>query len=68
MMKVLSNFVFSLPILGLAVDWVTSKLYWTDAGTNRIEVSHLDGTMRTLLVYMLLLFIVFQDFIIMCFN
>jgi DNA-binding beta-propeller fold protein YncE len=36
---------------GLAVDWVTSKLYWTDAGTNRIEVSNLDGSMRGLLVW-----------------
>jgi DNA-binding beta-propeller fold protein YncE len=36
---------------GLAVDWVTYKLYWTDAGTNRIEVSNLDGTMRALLVW-----------------
>lgn len=59
MMRVLSNLVYSLPILGLAVDWVTSKLYWTDAGTNRIEVSHLDGTMRTLLVLHYLYFIFF---------
>ena len=36
---------------GLAVDWVTRKLYWTDAGTDRIEVSNLDGTMRTVLVW-----------------
>ena len=36
---------------GLAVDWVTKKLYWTDAGTNRIEVSNLDGSMRSLLVW-----------------
>ena len=36
---------------GLAVDWVTGKLYWTDAGTNRIEVSNLDGTMRALLIW-----------------
>jgi DNA-binding beta-propeller fold protein YncE len=36
---------------GLAVDWVTRKLYWTDAGTNRIEVSNLDGSMRGLVVW-----------------
>ena len=36
---------------GLAVDWVSRKLYWTDAGTDRIEVANLDGTMRTVLVY-----------------
>ena len=36
---------------GLAVDWVTNKLYWTDAGTDRIEVSNLDGTMRTVVIW-----------------
>ena len=36
---------------GLALDWITKKLYWTDAGTNRIECSNLDGTMRTLLIH-----------------
>ena len=33
------------------MDWVTSKLYWTDAGTNRIEVANLDGSMRSLLIW-----------------
>ena len=33
------------------MDWVTKKIYWTDAGTNRIECSNLDGSMRTLLIY-----------------
>ena len=36
---------------GLAIDWVTHKLYWTEAGTNRIEVSLLDGTERTVLIW-----------------
>uniref|UniRef100_A0A8C5AXU6 EGF-like domain-containing protein n=1 Tax=Gadus morhua TaxID=8049 RepID=A0A8C5AXU6_GADMO len=36
---------------GLAIDWVTDKLYWTDAGTDRIEVSNADGTMRTVLIW-----------------
>lgn len=36
---------------GLAFDWYTNKLYWTDAGTNRIEVANADGSMRTLLVW-----------------
>ena len=36
---------------GLAIDWVTHKLYWTEAGTNRIEVSNLDGTERTVLIW-----------------
>lgn len=33
------------------MDWVTNKLYWTDAGTVRIEVSNTDGSMRCLLVW-----------------
>lgn len=28
---------------GLAVDWVTGKLYWTDTGYKTIEVCDLDG-------------------------
>ncbi|CAG5849308.1 unnamed protein product [Menidia menidia] len=30
----------------LAVDAVGRKIYWTDTGTNRIEVANLDGSMR----------------------
>ncbi|XP_070563499.1 low-density lipoprotein receptor-related protein 4-like isoform X2 [Ptychodera flava] len=26
---------------GVAVDWIYQNLYWTDAGTNKIEVAHL---------------------------
>ena len=36
--------------MGLAVDWVNEKLYWTDAKTNKIEMSNLDGTMRKTIV------------------
>lgn len=35
---------------GLAVDWVAENLYWTDAGTDRIEVSRLDGKNRKVLI------------------
>ena len=36
---------------GLAVDWAGRNLYWTDAGNHRIEVSRLDGTLRTVLIW-----------------
>uniref|UniRef100_A0A8C5B335 Low-density lipoprotein receptor-related protein 2 n=1 Tax=Gadus morhua TaxID=8049 RepID=A0A8C5B335_GADMO len=36
---------------GLAVDWITGHIYWTDAGTNRIEVAELDGRYRKWLIY-----------------
>ena len=26
------------------MDWISKNLYWTDSGTDRIEVSRLDGT------------------------
>lgn len=28
---------------GLAVDWISGKLYWTDTGYKTIEVSDIDG-------------------------
>lgn len=36
---------------GLACDWIGHKLYWTDAETNRIEVSNLDGSHRKVLYW-----------------
>ena len=45
------RFDFTESPAGLALDWITKKLYWTDAGTNRIECSNLEGTMRALLIY-----------------
>lgn len=36
---------------GIAVDWVGRKLYWTDAELDVIEVSNLNGSMRTVLVW-----------------
>ena len=35
---------------GLAVDWLGRNLYWTDTGTDRIEVAKLDGTSRKVLI------------------
>ena len=31
---------------GIAVDWVGRNLFWTDSGTDRIEVAMLDGSSR----------------------
>jgi low density lipoprotein receptor-related protein 5/6 len=31
---------------GVAVDWVARNLYWTDTGTDRIEVARLTGASR----------------------
>ncbi|XP_067906739.1 low-density lipoprotein receptor-related protein 6 isoform X2 [Heterodontus francisci] len=36
---------------GLACDWLGKKLYWTDSETNRIEVAHLDGSLRKVLFW-----------------
>ena len=35
---------------GLAVDPVGRNLYWTDTGTNKLEVSKLDGSYRKALI------------------
>uniref|UniRef100_A0A224X518 Putative nidogen n=1 Tax=Panstrongylus lignarius TaxID=156445 RepID=A0A224X518_9HEMI len=36
---------------GLACDWITGKLYWTDGETNRIEVVAMDGRFRKVLFW-----------------
>ncbi|XP_023239238.1 low-density lipoprotein receptor-related protein 6-like [Centruroides sculpturatus] len=35
---------------GIAIDWIARNLYWTDTGTDRIEVSRLNGTSRKILI------------------
>lgn len=34
---------------GLAIDWISRNVYWTDSGMDRIEVSKLDGKQRKVL-------------------
>ena len=36
---------------GLACDWVTDKLYWTNRELKRIEVASMDGLMRKVLFW-----------------
>lgn len=36
---------------GLACDWFTNKLYWTDSETNRIEVATMSGQHRKVLFW-----------------
>jgi low density lipoprotein receptor-related protein 5/6 len=35
---------------GIAIDWVARNLYWTDTGTDRIEVARLNGSSRRVLI------------------
>ncbi|UYV67339.1 hypothetical protein LAZ67_5000291 [Cordylochernes scorpioides] len=50
--------IFSPPLLahqistpdGLAVDWIYDHIYWTDTGTDRIEVANLQGLNRKTLI------------------
>nr|CAH7753133.1 unnamed protein product [Callosobruchus chinensis] len=36
---------------GLACDWITNKIYWTDSYTNHIEVSTIEGKYRKVLFW-----------------
>ena len=36
---------------GLAVDWIGRNVYWSDAGSNRIEVSRMDSMSRRSIVW-----------------
>ena len=35
---------------GVAVDWLSRNMYWTDSGYDRIEVANLDGNNRRVLL------------------
>ena len=35
---------------GVAIDFAAQKLYWTDAGLDKLERSNLDGTYRQVCV------------------
>lgn len=34
---------------GVSVDWVHNLLFWTDSGTQRVEVATLDGKQRAVI-------------------
>lgn len=36
---------------GLAIDWSSHNIYWTDGATQRIEVSRLDGSSHRTLIW-----------------
>lgn len=36
---------------GLACDWFTNKLYWTDSEANHIEVATMEGLHRKILFW-----------------
>ena len=35
---------------GVAIDWVARNIYWTDTGTDRIEVARLNGSYRKIII------------------
>lgn len=36
---------------GVVVDWVAHNIYWVDSGTRRVEMSHIDGSSRRVIVW-----------------
>ena len=47
---VIDSVTLGVPV-GLALDWLHDRLYWTDSESNTIESSDLDGGRRTIVVY-----------------
>jgi Low-density lipoprotein receptor repeat class B. len=45
---------------GVAVDWVARNLYWTDTGTDRIEVARLTGAFRKVKCFFSVLVLLMQ--------
>jgi len=43
--------IFTVSPVGIALDWLSRKIYWCDEGTKRIEVATLDGSLRSLLIW-----------------
>ena len=35
---------------GVAIDWVARNIYWTDTGTDHIEVARLNGSYRKVII------------------
>lgn len=35
---------------GIALDWISRNIYWTDTGTDRIEVARLEGGFRKVII------------------
>ena len=35
---------------GFVIDWVSRNMFWTDTGTDRIEVARLDGSSRRVII------------------
>ena len=35
---------------GIAIDWISRNLFWTDTGRDYISVSRLNGTMQKVLI------------------
>jgi len=36
---------------GVVVDWLAHNVYWVDSGTQRVEMSHVDGSSRRVIVW-----------------